>query len=146
MPDDNREHPGDTQQELRDRSGNRDAPPHGRDQRRQPTNGEDRGNEQERQPPRRWPWFLGGMVVLVFVAVVLWIIFVPDPDVWTDDAYITVHYATIAPRISGQVAKVEVDDNQVVKAGQVLATLDPRDFEISVQMAEAAVSRDRAQV
>ncbi len=99
-----------------------------------------------RQPPRRWPWFLGGMVVLVFVAVVLWIIFVPDPDVWTDDAYITVHYATIAPRISGQVAKVEVDDNQVVKAGQVLATLDPRDFEISVQMAEATVSRDRAQV
>ena len=102
--------------------------------------------EQPKRPVRRWPWFLAGAVVLTFVIVVLVIIFAPNPDVWTDDAYVTVHYATIAPRISGQVATVEVDDNQIVKAGQVLVTLDPRDDETSVQMAEAALERDRAQV
>ena len=42
----------------------------------------------------------------IFAAVVLYIIFRPRPDIWTSDAYVMVHYATIAPRISGQVATV----------------------------------------
>jgi membrane fusion protein, multidrug efflux system len=66
--------------------------------------------------------------------------------VWTADAYVTVHYATIAPRISGQVATVPLDDNETVKAGQVLATLDPSDYETAVASAEAAVARDRSQL
>jgi membrane fusion protein (multidrug efflux system) len=41
---------------------------------------------------------------------------------------------------------VPVDDNQPVKAGQVLATLDPRDYQAAVDAAEAAVARDRAQI
>src|SRR5258708_23848145 len=57
-----------------------------------------------------------------------------------------VHYATIAPRISGQVAPVPVDDHDVVKTGQVLATLDPRDNETALASAEAAVARDRSQL
>ena len=81
----------------------------------------------------------------IFAAVVLYIIFRPHPDVRTADAYVMVHYATIAPRISGQVATVPVDDNYVVKTGQVLATLDPRDNETAVAAAEAAVARDRSQ-
>jgi membrane fusion protein (multidrug efflux system) len=76
----------------------------------------------------------------------VWIIFRPRLDVWTDDAYIGVHYANIAPRIPGQIATVPVDDNQVVKAGQVLATLDPRDYETAVASAEAALARDSAQL
>jgi membrane fusion protein (multidrug efflux system) len=81
----------------------------------------------------------------MFVAVVLYIIFRPRPDVWTDDAYVMAHYATIAPRISGQVATVPVDDNYVVKTGQVLTTLDPRDNETAVASAEAAVARAKSQ-
>ncbi len=95
-------------------------------------------------PLPRWPFVLVGLVVAIFAAVVLYIIFRPRPDVWTDDAYVTVHYATIAPRISGQVATVPVDDNDDVKAGQVLATLDPRDNETAFASAEAAVARDRS--
>jgi membrane fusion protein (multidrug efflux system) len=83
-------------------------------------------------------------VVAIFAALVLYIIFRPRPDVWTDDAYVMVHYATIAPRISGQVIAVPVDDNEVVKTGQVLATLDPRDNETALASAEAAVARDRS--
>ncbi|SHG15033.1 HlyD family secretion protein [Bradyrhizobium erythrophlei] len=95
-------------------------------------------------PLPRWPLVLVGLVVAIFAAVVLYTIFGPRPDVWTDDAYVTVHYATIAPRISGQVAAVPVDDNYIVKTGQVLATLDPRDNETAVASAEAAVARDRS--
>jgi membrane fusion protein, multidrug efflux system len=97
------------------------------------------------KPLPRWPLVLAGLVVGIFAAVVLYTIFRPHPDVRTADAYVMVHYATISPRISGQVATVPVDDNYVVKTGQVLATLDPRDNETAVAAAEAAVTRDRLQ-
>jgi membrane fusion protein, multidrug efflux system len=95
-------------------------------------------------PLPRWPLVLVGLVVAIFAAVVLYIIFRPRPDIWTSDAYVMVHYATIAPRISGQVATVEVDDNDVVRTGQVLATLDPRDNETALASTEAAVARDKS--
>jgi membrane fusion protein (multidrug efflux system) len=109
----------------------------------------DQGEKEGGKPAKplpRWPLVLAGLVVAVFAAAVLYTIFRPRPDVWTDDAYVTVHYATIAPRISGQVATVPVDDNDIVKAGQVLATLDPRDNQTTVASAEAAVARDRSQL
>src|ERR1700739_1532609 len=95
-------------------------------------------------PRPRWPLVLVGLFVAIFAAVVLYIICRPRPDVWTSDAYVMVHYATIAPRISGQVATVAVDDNDIVKTGQVLATLDPRDNETALASAEAAVARDKS--
>jgi membrane fusion protein, multidrug efflux system len=94
----------------------------------------------------RWPLVVAGLVVAIFAAVVLYVIFRPHPDVRTADAYVMVHYATIAPRISGQVATVPVGDNDVVKTGQVLATLDPRDNEAALASAEAAVARDRSKL
>jgi membrane fusion protein (multidrug efflux system) len=97
-------------------------------------------------PLPRWPLVLAGLVVAIFAAVVLYIIFRPHADVRTDDAYVMVHYATIAPRISGRVVTVPVDDNEVVKTGQVLATLDPRDNETAVASAEAAVARDKSRL
>jgi membrane fusion protein (multidrug efflux system) len=104
--------------------------------------------EVDKLPPPlpRWPFVLVGLVVAIFAAVVLYMIFRPRPDLWTDDAYVMVHYATIAPRISGQIATVPVDDNYVVRTGEVLATLDPRDNETAVASAEAAVARDRSQL
>jgi membrane fusion protein, multidrug efflux system len=107
----------------------------------------DKGDKQGNAPPRpKWPFVLAGVVVAAFVGVVLSVIFRSRPDVWTDDAYVAVHYASIAPRVSGKVWTVPVDDNQEVKAGQVLATLDPRDYATAVASAEAALLRDTAQV
>jgi membrane fusion protein, multidrug efflux system len=104
------------------------------------------GADKPPAPLPRWPFIVVGLIVVIFAAVVLEIIFRPRPDVWTDDAYVMVHYATIAPRISGQIATVSVDDNDTVKAGQVLATLDPRDHQTGVVSAEAALARDMAQL
>ena len=97
-----------------------------------------------KRKPARWPWVVAGLVLVVFVAVVLVRIFAPKPDVWTDDAYVTVHYVTVAPRVPGQVATVQVNDNQLVKTGQILVTLDPRDYQASLAMAEATLERDQA--
>jgi membrane fusion protein, multidrug efflux system len=106
------------------------------------------GQEINKLPAPRpsWPLVLVGLFVAIFAATVLFIIFRPRADIRTDDAYVTVHYAAIAPRISGQVASVPVDDNDVVKTGQVLATLDPRDSEAALEAAEAAMARDRSQL
>jgi len=57
----------------------------------------------------------------------------------TDDAQVDAHNAPIAPKISGNIVEVLVDDNQMVKAGQVLARIDPRDYQAKVDQARAAL-------
>ncbi len=103
----------------------------------------DSGRHRERKPI--WPWFVAGVIVLGFIGVVLAIIFVPTASVWTDDAYVSAHFATIAPRVSGQVTAVDADDNQTVDARQMLVQLDDRDYKASLASDEAALARDEAQ-
>ena len=62
----------------------------------------------------------------------------------TDDAQINGHLIQISSRIAGQVAKVEVDENQQVQAGQVIAQLDPRDYQVAVENAKAALASAEA--
>ena len=62
----------------------------------------------------------------------------------TDDAYTTGHVHDISSRVAGTVVEVDVDDNQAVKKGQVLARLDPRDFQVVVNKAEADYKRAKA--
>lgn len=93
-----------------------------------------------------WPFFFAGGIIALFFIVILAIIFVPTSRVWTNDAYVTAHYAVIAPRVPGQVISVQVDDNQSVRAGDVLATLDPRDYQTTLDQARATEEHDRALV
>jgi membrane fusion protein, multidrug efflux system len=55
----------------------------------------------------------------------------------TDDAQIDGHIIAISPRVSGHVLEVLVEDQQVVKKGDVLVRLDPKDFEVAVAKARA---------
>lgn len=57
----------------------------------------------------------------------------------TEDAYTTGHQHQISTRVNGTVEKVLVDDNEHVKKGQVLAILDPRDYEVRVSQARASL-------
>ena len=63
--------------------------------------------------------------------------------VTTDDAYVDGTVGLVAARVSGTVAKVYVDDNWNVDAGQLLLALDPRDFEVKVEESAARVGRSR---
>jgi membrane fusion protein (multidrug efflux system) len=57
----------------------------------------------------------------------------------TDDAQIDGHITPIASKIYGKVASVLVDDNQAVKAGQLLVKIDARDYQSAVDQAKAAL-------
>src|SRR5882762_5980538 len=62
----------------------------------------------------------------------------------TDDAFIDVHFVSVAPKIAGRVTEVHVDDNQLVKKGDVLVEIDPRDFQIALAQAKANLAKDKA--
>ena len=64
----------------------------------------------------------------------------------TDDAYVQADNTTIAPKVSGYLSEVLVGDNEPVKAGQVLARIDPRDFAVALDQAKADVSAARAAI
>jgi membrane fusion protein (multidrug efflux system) len=79
---------------------------------------------------------VGGVVLIV--AIVGLFLYYHNRES-TDDAQIDGHITPIASKIYGKVASVLVDDNQAVKAGQVLVKIDPRDYQAAVDQAKAAL-------
>jgi membrane fusion protein, multidrug efflux system len=67
-------------------------------------------------------------------------------QVSTDDAYVKADNTTIAPKVSGYIAGVLVGDNEQVKAGQVLARIDDRDFQVALDQANADLVAAKAAV
>jgi membrane fusion protein (multidrug efflux system) len=64
----------------------------------------------------------------------------------TDDAYVKADSTIISPKVSGYIAQVLVSDNQPVKAGQLLARIDDRDFRTALKQAQADVAGSEAAV
>ena len=62
----------------------------------------------------------------------------------TDDAQGDVHLYPVSARISGYVVKVNVDDNQWVQQGTVLVEIDPKDYEVAVEQAQANLASAEA--
>src|SRR5207245_6770114 len=75
------------------------------------------------------------LIVLLVVGFFLWRYFTSYES--TDDAQIDGHLNAISARISGQVEKLLVDDNQYVNAGTPLVQIDPRDYQVAVDRAKA---------
>jgi membrane fusion protein (multidrug efflux system) len=67
-------------------------------------------------------------------------------QVSTDDAYVKADNTTIAPKVSGYLSAVLVGDNERVKAGQVLARIDDRDFVVALDQAKADVAAATATI
>jgi membrane fusion protein, multidrug efflux system len=63
----------------------------------------------------------------------------------TDDAYVDGNITQISSRIGGNVSKVLFEDNQDVKAGQLLVVLDPRDYDVKIAQAKAALEKNQRQ-
>jgi len=86
---------------------------------------------------------------VVAIALLIWLIdylLVGQYFVGTDDAYLAADSAMIAPKISGYVTQVPVNNNQLVRAGQVLAVIDPRDYQAALAGARADVAAARATI
>ena len=62
----------------------------------------------------------------------------------TDDAYIQGHPVSVSTRVSGNVVAVHVKDNQHVPQGELLIEVDPRDYQIDLERAQAALQAAQA--
>ena len=63
----------------------------------------------------------------------------------TDDAFIAAHTIQVAPKIAGKVETVFVRDNQVVKKGDLLVQIDPRDYDAQLAQKQAAMESVKSQ-
>ena len=90
---------------------------------------------------------LGAGVLAVVVVYALWrLVFATSAVQSTNDAFVSADFTLIAPQVAGFIDEVLVQDNQPVKAGQVVARIDPQDFKTNVQAAEASVATAQAQL
>jgi len=101
----------------------------------------------ERQSKRRRRLLMGVLGALILVAACVfgipWIQEVLN-TVSTDDAYVNGHVTFVAPRVSGQISRVLVDDNYRVRKGELLAELDKEPYQIAVSQKRAAVDTAEA--
>jgi membrane fusion protein (multidrug efflux system) len=91
-----------------------------------------------RQKPRRALLIIAVLAVIIVIAsgVAYYLVFMA-PYETTDDAFIQANAADISARVSGQVERLLIDDNQRVKAGDTLLEIDDRDFQTQVALARA---------
>jgi membrane fusion protein (multidrug efflux system) len=98
-----------------------------------------------RFPPRTI--YLAVCVVILGVAIWAGIRLLDNPNSeTTNDAYVTADFTLVAPRVAGQLSDVLVEDNQQVKAGQLLVRIDDRDFRAALMSAQADVTAATASV
>ncbi len=64
----------------------------------------------------------------------------------TDDAYLQSDIVLISPKVQGYVTQLTINDNQAVKQGDVLITIDDRDYQAKVLQAQADVSQEKAHI
>jgi len=88
-------------------------------------------------------WIIAATVIVI-AGGGFWLWRTLSPRESTDDAQMTGHVSPVAARVSGTVKAIRVSDNQVVKAGDVLAEIDRRDYEIAVARAEADLAAAEA--
>jgi membrane fusion protein, multidrug efflux system len=63
---------------------------------------------------------------------------------WTDDAFLDADVVSVAPKVGGQVKQVHVKNNQMVKAGDLLVEIDPRDLAVLLEQKRAALKATQA--
>ncbi|APA69552.1 HlyD family secretion protein [Janthinobacterium sp. 1_2014MBL_MicDiv] len=92
--------------------------------------------------------FLLGLALLACaLAYGAWqLLFVRSEEQMTDDAFVSADYTVLSPKVGGIVQQVLVEDNQAVKAGQLLVRIDDRDYQAAVASARADVAGAEAQL
>lgn len=84
-------------------------------------------------------WIILG--ILLASITVLYFIYESTKYQSTDDAYVETTTVSVSPKVSGQIVKVLVEDNQQVKAGDVVAVIDKIDYKVKLDQANAAYER-----
>jgi membrane fusion protein (multidrug efflux system) len=118
-----------------------------RDEAEVPDVNADANTRAKRKLFRRPAFLIGAMLVLLVGAIfgVRYWLYARSHES-TDDAFIDGHVVQISPKVAGYVSKVYVKANQDVKAGDLLAEIDPRDYQARLDQAHAALSAGEARL
>src|SRR3981081_4451998 len=85
---------------------------------------------------------LGAVAVAALLAWAMWDAYMVAP--WTRDGTVRVYVVTTAPEVAGRIVKLPVADNHFVHKGDELFEIDPRDYRIALERAQAQAQRDTA--
>ena len=103
------------------------------------------GDERPRSRPR-WPLIAIALILLAVLLGGLWFWWSGRDLESTDDAYTDGRAVSISPHVSGYVTQLLVNDNQRVRRGDLLAVIDPRDFQAARDQAASALHVAEAQL
>jgi len=108
--------------------------------------GKDGDDEQSKKPRSKTPLIIVGVIVVVaaIVAFIVW--FADRNQVSTDDAYTDGNVITMVPKVAGYVVGLYVDDNSLVKKGDLLLRIDQRDYRTVQAADQAALDLAQAQL
>jgi len=103
---------------------------------------------------RRRPWSLKRLLIGAAAVVLLAGAGIYGDYWWTtgrfmvstDDAHVQAHSVLISPKVSGYISEAPVDDNQSVHDGEILARIDPRDYQTALDKARANVTGAKASI
>ena len=95
---------------------------------------------------RRLFALLGGVVGFIALAFALYWLLVASHHQTTNDAYVAADVAQVTPQISGPVIAAPISDTLPVHRGQVLVVIDPADFQLALEQAEAALGQAQRRV
>src|SRR5467141_2614858 len=85
---------------------------------------------------------LGTVAAAVWLAWATWQVYMGSP--WTRDGTVRAYVVTMAPEVAGRILKLSVADNQFVHKGADLFEIDPADYRIALEQAQAQAQRDAA--
>lgn len=61
----------------------------------------------------------------------------------TDDAFVEAHLVYLSPKVSGEIIELKVDDNTKVKEGEIIAQIDPKNYQLALENAQAKLEKAR---
>jgi multidrug resistance efflux pump len=85
---------------------------------------------------------LGTVAAAILLAWAMWQVYMGSP--WTRDGTVRAYVVTMAPEVAGRIVKLPVADDQFVHKGDVLFEIDPADYRIALEQAQAQAKRDGA--
>ena len=106
---------------------------------------EDTDKDGSKKPRSKKPLIILVIVVVLLAVIGFFVWFAHRNQVSTDDAYTDGNVVSMVPKISGYVVELYVDDNSRVRKGDLLLRIDPRDYLIAKEQAEAQLAQAKAQ-
>ena len=101
---------------------------------------------QKRKPYQKKRVIIPVITAIVFLFLGIFGIIYSNFYQSTDDAFIEAHMVYLSPKVSGQIIELNVDDNVKVKKGEILAQIDPSDFQTALNNATARLEKAKAEL